>query len=35
MQLQFQFDVQAKDWHHMGKSSAGEPMYEIWAKREQ
>jgi len=35
MKLEFDFDVQGNDWHHMGKSSAGEPMYEIWAKREQ
>lgn len=34
-QLQFNYDVQGNDWHHSGKSSAGEPLYEIWAKREQ
>lgn len=33
-QLQFKFEVQGNDWHHSGKSSAGEPLYEIWAKRE-
>jgi len=34
MQLQFKYEVQGNDWHHSGKSSAGEPMHEIWAKRE-
>jgi hypothetical protein len=34
MKLQFNYDVQGTDWHHSGKSSAGEPMYEIWVKRD-
>lgn len=34
MKLEFKYEVQEKDWHHSGKSSAGDPMYEIWAKRE-
>ncbi len=33
MKLQFNFDVQGNDWHHSGKSSVGEAMYEVWAKR--
>ena len=30
-----EFDYQLKDgqWHHMGKSSRGEPLYEIWSTR--
>lgn len=34
MQLQFNYEVQGNDWHHSGKSSAGEPLYEIWVRRE-
>ncbi len=34
MKLEFKYEVQENDWHHMGKSSAGDPMYEIWAKRD-
>lgn len=33
-QLRFEFEVDGKDWHHRGKSSAGEPMYEIWSRRD-
>lgn len=33
-ELQFQFRVDGTDWHHQGKSTAGEPMYEIWSKRQ-
>lgn len=32
-ELPFQFNTEGTDWHHKGKSSAGEPMYEIWSKR--
>lgn len=32
-QLEFEFRVDGADWHHRGKSSTGEPMYEIWSKR--
>jgi hypothetical protein len=32
--LEFEFKVDGDDWHHRGKSSAGEPMYEIWSRRE-
>ncbi len=31
--LQFNFEVADKDWHHKGKNSRGEPMYEIWSRR--
>lgn len=33
-QLRFEFEVEGGDWHHRGKSSAGEAMYEIWSRRE-
>ncbi len=33
-QLRFEFEVDGNDWHHRGKSSAGEPMYEIWSRRD-
>jgi hypothetical protein len=33
-ELQFQFRVDGADWHHQGKSTAGDPMYEIWSKRQ-
>lgn len=28
--LGFDYKVENGEWHHMGKSSKGEPMYEIW-----
>src|SRR5690606_30379886 len=28
--LQFQFEVKDGKWHHKGKSSKGDPIYEIW-----
>ncbi|HKK77572.1 MAG TPA: hypothetical protein VJ953_21000 [Saprospiraceae bacterium] len=31
--LGFNFEVKGDDWHHSGKSSKGDPMYEIWVKR--
>ncbi|NHF60506.1 hypothetical protein FK220_014215 [Flavobacteriaceae bacterium TP-CH-4] len=31
--LQFDYEVKGDDWHHKGKNSQGEPMYEIWGKR--
>ncbi len=33
VKLGFKFDVKEKEWHHSGKSSKGDPMYEIWSKR--
>jgi hypothetical protein len=32
-QLPFNFKLINNDWFHQGKSSAGEPMHEIWTKR--
>ncbi|NNJ88108.1 MAG: hypothetical protein HKP53_01790 [Eudoraea sp.] len=32
--LGFTYELKGKDWHHTGKNSRGEPMYEIWALRE-
>lgn len=31
--LEFDYNIIDGDWHHSGKSSKGEPMYEIWSKR--
>jgi len=31
--LPFTFQLKGDDWYHQGKSSAGDPMHEIWAKR--
>lgn len=35
MQLDFSFDASSGEWHHTGKSSAGEAMHEIWVRRMQ
>ena len=32
--LDFKYELKGNDWHHTGKNSRGEPMYEIWARRE-
>lgn len=32
--LEFNYKLEGDDWHHTGKNSKGEPMYEIWSKRE-
>jgi hypothetical protein len=29
--LNFDYEVRDGEWHHSGKSSKGEPMYEIWS----
>lgn len=29
--LEFDYQVKEGNWHHSGKSSKGEPMYEIWS----
>lgn len=29
--LGFDFEVKARDWHHKGLSSKGDPIYEIWS----
>jgi len=31
--LKFGYEINGNDWHHTGKNSKGEPMYEIWQKR--
>lgn len=31
--LKFNFEVKGEDWHHKGKSSKGDPMYEVWSAR--
>lgn len=31
--LEFNYEIKGDDWHHTGKNSKGEPMYEIWSKR--
>ncbi|MFH4968387.1 membrane or secreted protein [Gaetbulibacter sp. M240] len=32
--LKFEFDLVDGNWHHSGLSSKGDPIYEIWSKRE-
>lgn len=29
--LEFDYEIKEGNWHHSGKSSKGEPMYEIWS----
>lgn len=31
--LPFQYSIKGVDWHHQGKSSKGDPMYEVWTQR--
>ncbi|MCX2718812.1 hypothetical protein [Lentiprolixibacter aurantiacus] len=31
--LKFLYNINGDDWHHQGKNSRGEPMYEIWSRR--
>ena len=31
--LPFNYSLKGVDWHHSGKSSLGNPIYEIWTKR--
>jgi len=33
--LPFQFERKEDEWHHKGKSSKGDPMYEVWSLREE
>lgn len=30
--LDFKYEISGGDWHHRGKNSRGEPMYEIWSR---
>lgn len=32
--LEFQYDMVEDAWHHIGKSTAGEAMHEVWNRRE-
>ena len=32
-QLSFDYKVRNEEWHHMGYSSKGEPLYETWGHR--
>ncbi|QLG44939.1 hypothetical protein [Costertonia aggregata] len=32
--LEFNYELKGDDWHHTGKNSKGEPMYEIWGRRQ-
>jgi hypothetical protein len=32
--LNFDFNLQGDTWHHSGLSSKGDPLYELWSKRE-
>lgn len=32
--LDFAFNLQGDTWHHSGLSSKGDPIYELWSKRE-
>jgi hypothetical protein len=34
LSLAFTYDLIEGKWHHSGKSSKGDPMYEIWSRRE-
>ncbi|KYP14662.1 hypothetical protein [Flavihumibacter sp. CACIAM 22H1] len=34
MSLSFEGQVQEANWHHRGKSSKGDPIYEIWSKED-
>ena len=34
MKLEFNFSIEDGDWHHNGISSKGDPVNEIWTKRE-
>lgn len=31
--LDFNYEIEGDDWHHSGKNSRGEPLYEIWSRR--
>ena len=34
MQLSFEGEVKGNAWHHRGKSSKGDPIYEVWTKED-
>ncbi|MGB3144525.1 MAG: hypothetical protein WBB24_10480, partial [Maribacter sp.] len=31
--LKFNYELKDDDWYHTGKNSKGEPMFEIWSRR--
>lgn len=31
--LEFQYNFVDSAWHHIGKSTAGDPMHEVWSRR--
>jgi hypothetical protein len=33
-ELQFNYELRNGDWHHSGRSSKGDPIYEVWSRRE-
>lgn len=33
--LEFNFEVKDGEWHHSGKSSKGDPIYEVWSPYEE
>ena len=33
--LEFTYDLLEGTWHHVGKSTAGEPMHEVWNRRKE
>lgn len=33
-ELGFDYEVKEKEWHHSGLNSKGQPMYEVWKRRE-
>lgn len=34
-ELTFEYEIKSGKWHHRGKSSAGNPIYEIWSPYEE
>jgi hypothetical protein len=32
--LKFEYDLPENVWHHQGKSTAGDPMHEVWERRD-
>jgi hypothetical protein len=32
--LEFNYELKDGKWHHSGKSSKGDPLYEVWSRRE-
>ncbi len=34
LQLKFDFDIENGEWHHSGLSSKGDPIDEVWSKRQ-